>query len=76
VPVDDAHGYAFFSVTNSGGVTQTATCTITVQDDFGDFGFDYLVGETVGPGQTITGKIPLSVGKGSFLINRGTVKDC
>lgn len=74
--VDDAHGYAFFSITNSGTTTETATCTISVEDDFGDFGFDALVGEPVGPGKTISGNIPLSVGKGSFLINRGEVKDC
>jgi hypothetical protein len=74
--VDDSHGYAFFTVTNSGTATETAECSISVEDDFGDFGFDKLVGEAVGPGKTISGKIPLSVGKGSFLINRGEVTDC
>ena len=74
--VDDAHGYAYFSVTNSGSVTETAECTIDVRDDFGDFGFDSLVGESVGPGATVSGKMALNVGKGAFLINKGSVKDC
>ena len=65
-----------FSITNSGAETATAKCFIRVQDDFGDFGFDGLVGEEVGPGQTITGRIPISVGTGSFLINHGEVTDC
>ena len=76
VPVDEGHGYAYFSVTNSGTASATAKCTISVKDDFGDFGFDMLVGETVGPGQTITGKMAIGVGKGSLLINSGDVKDC
>ena len=76
VPVDEANGYAFFSITNSGTSTETATCTIRVKNDFGNFGFDYLVGEEVGPGQTVTGKLPLRVGEGSFLINHGEVTDC
>ena len=76
VPVDDAHGYAYFSITNTGSTAATAKCSISVKDDFGDFGFDSLVGESVDPGRTITGKMALSVGKGSFLINSGEVKDC
>jgi hypothetical protein len=76
VPVDDGHGYAYFSVTNNGSESATATCTITVKDDFGDFGFDSLVGELVGAGQTISGKIALSVGKSAALINHGEVNDC
>ena len=75
-PVDEGHGYARFSITNSGTETATAKCFIRVQDDFGDFGFDGLVGEEVGPGQTITGRIPIGVGTGSFLINHGEVTDC
>jgi hypothetical protein len=75
-PVDEGDGYAYFSITNTGTVTETAECSVSVKDDFGDFGFDSLVGETVGPGQTVTGKLPLSVGKGSFLINSGEVKSC
>lgn len=76
VPVDEGNGYAYFSITNSGTTTETATCSISVKNDFGNFGFDSLVGESVGAGQTITGKIPLSVSKGSFLINSGEVTDC
>ena len=77
-PVDEGDGYAYFTVTNNGTSTETAMCTIQVEDDFGDFrqGFDSLVGEAVGPGKTISGKVALSVGKGSFLINRGEVTDC
>jgi hypothetical protein len=75
-PVDDAHGYAYFSVTNNGTTTETATCTVKVSNDFGNFGFDYLVGETVGPGDTISGRIPLSVGEGSYSVNHGEVTDC
>jgi hypothetical protein len=76
VPVSDSNGYAYFSVTNSGGTTATATCTIKVSNDFGNFGFDILSGESVGPGETISGKMPLSVGEGSYLINKGAVSDC
>lgn len=75
-PVDDAHGYAYFSVTNSGTTTVTATCIVSVSNDFGNFGFDGLAGEPVGPGQTINGKIALSVGEGSYSINKGSVRDC
>ena len=75
-PVDDAHGYAYFTVTNNGTTTETAECTIKVDNDFGNFGFDYLVGERVGPGETISGKVALDVGEGSFLINHGEVTDC
>jgi hypothetical protein len=75
-PVDDARGYAYFTVTNNGSTTATATCTVTVRNDFGNFGFDILVGETIAPGQTINGKMAISVGEGSFLINQGEVTDC
>lgn len=76
LPVDEGHGYAYFSIKNDGTTAATAKCMISVKNDFGDFGFDALVGEAVGPGQTIKGRVPLSVGKGSFLINAGEVKDC
>jgi hypothetical protein len=75
-PVDEQNGYAYFSITNNGTTTETATCTISVENDFGDFGFDILVGEPVGPGETISGNIPISVGEGSFLINKGEVTNC
>ncbi len=75
-PVDDGHGHAYFAVTNNGSAAATAECTVQVRDDFGDFGFDSLVGETVEPGKTITGRMALSVGKGSFLINSGSVTNC
>jgi hypothetical protein len=75
-PVDEQNGYAYFSITNTGTSTETATCTISVENDFGDFGFDILVGEPVGPGETISGNIPISVGEGSFLINKGEVTNC
>ena len=76
-PIDEGPGYAGYSVSNSGADTETAKCFIKVTDDSGDFGFDYLVGQTVvGPGQTVTGSIELNVGKGSFLINSGSVTNC
>jgi hypothetical protein len=75
-PVDDAHGYAYFSVTNHGNKVAVAECTISVENDFGNFGFDYLVGERIKPGKTLRGRVPLDVGEGSFSINRGEVKDC
>ena len=75
-PVDDANGYADISITNHGTASATAMCKVNVSDDFGDFGFDQLVGEEVGAGQTFTGRIPISVGKGSYLINKGTVTEC
>jgi hypothetical protein len=75
-PVDDARGYAYFSVTNHGSTEALAECTIKVSNDFGNFGFDYLVGEPVGPGETINGRVALDVGEGSFLINEGEVTNC
>jgi hypothetical protein len=75
-PVDEQNGYAYFSITSTGSATEVATRTIRVSNDFGNFGFDSLVGEEVGPGHTISGFIPMSVGEGSFLINEGEVTDC
>jgi hypothetical protein len=75
-PVDDSRGYAYFKITNNGSTTETAKCTIKVENDFGNFGFDYLVGESVPAGDTIRGRIALDVGEGSFLIDRGEVTDC
>jgi hypothetical protein len=75
-PVDDSSGYALFTLHNSGTASGVAKCTISVKDDFGDFGFDSLVGETVELGQRVSGKIPINVGKGSFKMNHGEVKDC
>ncbi len=34
------------------------------------------VGEDIPAGQTITGRIAINVGEGSFLIDKGTVTDC
>lgn len=74
--VDDRNGYAYFTLTNTGSTPATATCTISVRNDFGNFGFDFLVGEIVQPGETVSGRIPISVGSGSRLINSGEVTDC
>jgi hypothetical protein len=75
-PVDDARGYAYFSITNAGPEDGVAKCTIKVSNDFGNFGFDMLVGEPIAVGETIEGRIPLDVGEGSFLINQGEVTNC
>lgn len=75
-PDDDVHGYVVFTITNHGSQTETARCSVRVSNDFGNFGFDSLVGETVGPGQTINGRMAISVGEGSALINKGEVSDC
>ena len=75
-PVDDARGYAYFSITNHGTSAEVAECTIEVSNDFGNFGFDILVGENVPAGETISGRIPIDVSEGSFLINHGEVTDC
>ena len=75
-PVDEARGYAYFEITNRGTSTATAECTIEVRNDFGNFGFDILVGERVPAGETISGRIPINVGEGSFLIDEGEVSDC
>jgi hypothetical protein len=74
--VDDARGYAYFEVTNRGSQTATAECTIRVRNDFGNSGFDILVGEQVPAGETISGRIALDVGEGSFLIDQGEVTNC
>jgi hypothetical protein len=63
-------------VTNNGSTTATAECTVRVSNDFGNFGFDFMVGEEVPPGETISGRMALSVGGGSFLIDDGEVTDC
>lgn len=75
-PVDDARGYAVFTITNHGPDDGVAECTIEVSNDFGNFGFDSLVGEPIEAGETINGRIALDVDEGSFLINEGSVKDC
>jgi hypothetical protein len=75
-PVDEANGYAYISVTNHGSTAGVAECTVTVRNDFGDFGFDYMVGETIGAGETFSGRMAINVGEGSFLINQGDVTDC
>jgi hypothetical protein len=75
-PVDDARGYASFSVTNHGSAAAEATCTVRVSNDFGNFGFDYMVGETIGAGDTRNFRMALNVDEGSFLINEGEVTDC
>ena len=75
-PVDEENGYAYFSITNHGPEDGVAECTIEVRNDFGDFGFDILVGESIEAGETIRSRIPIDVGEGSFLINEGEVTDC
>jgi hypothetical protein len=75
-PVDEANGYAYIEVKNNGTTTATAECTVRVGNDFGNFGFDFMVGEEIPPGETFSGRMALSVGEGSFLINEGEVTDC
>jgi hypothetical protein len=75
-PVDESNGYAYFSIKNNGSSSAVAECTVRVSNDFGNFGFDFLVGETVAAGKTVTGKMAISVGEGSALINEGVVEDC
>ena len=75
-PVDEANGYAYISIKNNGSSTATAECTVRVSNDFGNFGFDFMVGEDIPAGETWTGRMALSVGEGSLLINKGIVEDC
>jgi hypothetical protein len=75
-PVDEANGYAYFSITNHGPTDDVAECSVSVSNDFGDFGFDILAGEPVKTGETIEGRMAIDVGEGSFLINEGEVTDC
>jgi hypothetical protein len=75
-PVDDKRGYAYIRMTNHGTTTATAECSVHVRNSFGNFGFDSLVGEEIAPGATLTVKLPISVGDGSFLIDEGEVTDC
>jgi hypothetical protein len=74
--VDEKNGYAYFSGTNNRSEKATAECTVSVKNDIGNFGFDIMVGEDVAAGETISGKMALSVGQGSFLINEGEVTNC
>jgi hypothetical protein len=74
--VDDARGYAYFSITNHGPEDGVAECTIRVRNDFGNFGFDILSGEPIEAGETISGRIPIDVSEGSFLIDEGSVENC
>lgn len=74
--VDARRGYAYISVTNSGPVAGTAKCTVSVKNDFGNFGFEFLTGVVVQPGETASGRVAIDVGSGSPLINSGTVTDC
>jgi hypothetical protein len=75
-PVDESSGYAYIEVQNRGATSAVAECTVRVSNDFGDFGFDYLVGETIAAGDTLSGRVPIDVGEGSFTINHGEVTDC
>jgi hypothetical protein len=76
-PVDDARGYAYFTITNRSSTTDgSAECTITVSNDFGNFGVDILTGEPVPAGEMISRRIAMDVDEGSFLINQGEVTDC
>jgi hypothetical protein len=75
-PVDEERGYAYIRVTNHGSTRATAECTVSVENDFGDFGFDYMVGESIGPGESFEGRMAINVGSGSFTIDSGEVTDC
>jgi hypothetical protein len=74
-PVDAGHGYARFAVTNHGTTSATAKCTVEVRDDFGNLGWDSLVGETIPAGQTKTLRMAISF-EGALRVTKGTVKDC
>ena len=74
--VDDKRGYAYISVTNHGTETITAVCKVHVRNSFGNFGFDSLVGKEIAPGETISGRLAISVGNGSRLIDQGEVTEC
>jgi len=77
IPEDSAHGYALISVTNHGTKGAEANCSVVVQTDFGDVGFDYLDGTYVGPGETVQGRVPLTVqNNAAFNVRTGDVKDC
>lgn len=75
-PVDDSSGYANFTITNRGSSSATAECSVRVSNDFGDFGFDSMVGERVPAGEAIALRMALDVGEGSFTINDGEITDC
>lgn len=77
VPLDDSHGYAMFTVTNTGTTSQTPECFVTVANDFGETGSDILTGAApVAPGQTVALTIALSMEKGAFLVTGGNVNFC
>ncbi len=77
LPVDTAHGYALVTLTNSGSEDATATCTVEATTDFGDMGFDSMVGENIPAGQTVTAKFPLTIqNESAFKVTSVTVKDC
>lgn len=76
-PVDSAHGYANFTVTNNGTEVATASCTVLVRTDFGEQGFDYLADEEIQPGETKNLRMPLTVtGNSAANVTKGEVRDC
>lgn len=74
--VDDARGWAFFTVTNEGGSPAEATCSVSVFNDFGNFGVNIMSGERVGAGATISRRIAIDVDEGAFSVDEGEVTDC
>lgn len=76
-PIDASRGYAYISLVNEGSSAGTAKCVVEVKSDFGDIGFDILVGIDLAPGERWDGRVPLTVsGDGAFLVTLGSVRDC
>jgi len=75
--VDAGHLQVVVELTNQGSDTATANCTVEATTPYGDMGFDYLAGESVGPGETKTGTVGLIIqNNAAALVNQVEVKDC
>jgi hypothetical protein len=73
--VDDRRGYAAYRITNDGTDAVTVRCNVVVENEFGNFGIGSIT-EQLDPGESASGRVPIDVGTGSFLITRGKVTDC
>ena len=75
--VDAGHLQVTVELMNQGSETATANCTVSATTPYGDMGFDYLAGESLGPGETKTGTVGLVIqNDAAALVNQVEVKDC
>ena len=74
--INPASGTVTFSITNNGDAPGKPNCKVAVQDESGTYrGYDYPIFDNeVAPGETVKGKITLTVTKeGATYVTNGSV---